>query len=211
MKTLLLPAAALLLLSSCSPGNDRRTGETGVAGDAPGEMSSRDTTPTPAAPAGADRAEASTPVAILSQMNVSNTTEIQLARMAAEKASSPDVKRIAEKLAVDHSKNREQVRALAQKLNVRLTPAQGGDVTAADSAAMPADLQGKTGGDFDRAFIEHEIKDHESNIDKIENQLLPAAQDPQLKAYLQKTLAEMQGHLANLTEVEQKIGAGTGA
>ncbi len=206
----LLSVAALLLVAACSPRDDRRTGDTGMTGDAPGTMSSRDTAPSPPA-TGADAEAATTPAAILSQMNVANTTEIQLARMAAKKASSRDVKRIAEKLAVDHSKNREQVRALAQKLNAPLTPAAGGDVSAADSAAMPADLQGKTGTDFDRAFVQHEIQGHQSNIEKIESQLLPAAQDPQIKAYLQKTLTDMQAHLASLNEVEQKLGAGTGA
>ncbi len=207
MRSRFLPLGALLLLSFCSPANDRRSGETGMAGDEPGGVSGRDTMPSPAAPSTADADASTTPAAILSQMNVANTTEIQLARLAAKKASSPEVKRIAEKLAIDHSKNREQVRALSQQLNVPVTPAAGGDLSAADSVAMPADLQGKTGTEFDNAFVQHEIRDHETNIQRIQSQLLPAAQDPQLKSYLQKTIAEMQGHLASLNQVRQKIGS----
>lgn len=199
------PAAALALLTFCSPGNDRRAAGTESASDGAGGFSSRDTVPSPAPPADVSLDAATKPSAILSQMNVANTTEIQLARMAAQKASSPQVKKLAEKLAVDHSKNREQVRALARKLDVTLIPAAGGDVTTADSAAIPSDLRTLSGAEFDRAFVEHQIRDHESSIERIRSQLLPAAQTPQVETYLQRTLTDMQAHLASLKEVQQKI------
>jgi putative membrane protein len=207
MRSALLPAAALAFLTFCSPGTDRQS-DTGMANDPAGGMSSRDTAPSSApAPAGGDTGAGNeaTPPAILSQMNVANTMEIQLSRMASKQATTPAVKRIATQLVTDHSKNRKEVTALAKKLNVSLTPAAGGNVGASDSAAMPADLQGKSGPDFDRAFVQHQIQLHQNNIQKIQNQLLPAVQEPQLKTYLQKTLKEMQGHLATLEKTEQQI------
>jgi putative membrane protein len=138
---------------------------------------------------------------------VANTAEIQVARMAAKKASSSDVKKLAEKLAVDHSKNREEVKALARKLNQPVIPAAGGDITAPDNAATPSDLEGKSGADFDRAFVEHQIRVHQSNIQKLQDQMLPAADNAQVKVYLQKALADMQRHLASLQEVQQKISS----
>jgi len=138
-------------------------------------------------------------------MNVANTMEIQLSRIASKQATTPAVKRVATQLVTDHSKNRQEVAALAKKLNVSLTPATGGSVSASDSAAMPAELQGKTGTEFDRAFVQHQIQLHQSNIQKIQNQMLPAVQEPQLKTYLQKTVKAMQGHLATLEQTEQQI------
>ena len=209
MRSALLPVAVLALLTSCSPGNDRQN-DTGMAHDASGGMSSRDTAPSSVpAPAGTDTggsAEA-TPAAILSQMNVANTMEMQLSRMASKQATTPAVKRIATQLVTDHGKNRREVTTLARKLNVSLTPATGGNVSASDSAAMPEELQGKSGPEFDRSFVQHQIQLHENNIRKIQSQLLPAVQEPQLKAYLQKTLKEMQGHLATLEKTEQQISS----
>jgi putative membrane protein len=209
MRSALFPAAALALLTFCSPGNDRQS-DTGMANDGSGGMSSRDTALSSApAPGGADTgasAEA-TPAAILSQMNVANTMEIQLSRMASKQATSPAVKRIATQLVTDHSKNRQEVTALAKKLNVSLTPAAGGDVSAGDSAAMPAELQGVSGAEFDRAFVQHQVQLHQNNIQKIQSQTLPAVQEPQVKAYLQKTLKEMQGHLATLEKTEQQLSS----
>ena len=199
MRPVLLPAAALALLTFCSPGNNRRTGETGMTTDTAARASTDSASASPGA-------EAVTPAAILSQLYTANTAEIQLSKRAARKAASPAVKRVAARLAADHAKNREEERALAQKLNITLTPAGGAEASAADSMALPSDLQGKTGRTFDKAFIEHEIKDHEDNIQKIQTQLLPAASNPEVKAYLQKTLTAMQGHLASLKQVQQQLG-----
>lgn len=200
MRSVLFPAAALALLTFCSPGNNRRTGETGMAADTAARPA---TDSTATAPGG----EAVTPAAILSQLYEANTTEIQVSRLAAKKATSPAVKRVAAKLAADHAKNLEEERALAQKLNISLTPATGAEASAADSSALPSDLQGKTGPDFDRAFVELEIKGHEDNIQKIQTQLLPAASNAEVKAYIQKTLTAIQGHLASLKQVQQQLGS----
>jgi putative membrane protein len=216
MRTIFTLVVVMAVLVSCSSDN-RRNADTGMVEGGAGGLSTRDTIPSGAA--GSTRrdstattavdssATASSAAAILSQMNVANTTEIQLATLAAKKASSPKVKQIAGKLATDHSKNREQLRALAQRLNVTLTPAQGGSVSAADSAAMPPDLQGKSGRNFDRAFVQHEIADHQSNIQKLQTQAIPSAQDAAVKAYLQKTVTEMQAHLSSLKQVQQQLGS----
>jgi putative membrane protein len=209
MRPLLIPAAALALLTFCSPRRDRQSSESGMGGATSGGLSSNDTmqpvgsdtTATPSANA------TGTPAAMLSQLNVANTTEIQVSRLAAKQASSAQVKQIARKLLTDHTKNEQQLKALAQKLNLNLTSAQGGDVAAADSAALPSDLQGKSGKEFDKAFVRHEVEDHQANIDKVKNQMIPAAQNQQVKTYLQKTLTDMQGHLAALKRVQQQVGA----
>ena len=208
MKTFLLPAAILTLFLSCSPDNTRRGGDTGMADSAPGGLSTHDTMPstgTDSSAVGGER-EAS-PAAVLSQMNVANTTEIQLSTLAAKKAASPAVKQIAKKLTADHTKNRDQVRALAKQLNVTLTPGRGGSVSSGDSVAMPPNLQNSSGPQFDKVFIQYQIDAHQSNIDRIQNQTLPAVQDETIKAYLQQTLTDMQGHLSGLQRVQQQLGS----
>jgi putative membrane protein len=204
----LTSAALILSIVACSSDNTRRNGDTGMAEGAPGGISTRDTMPSAMADTGAVAGNAeATPAGILSQMNVANTTEIELSTLATRKASSAQVKQIARKLVTDHTKNREEVRALAQKVNVTLTPARGGSVSSADSVALPQDLQSLSGAAFDKAWLQHQINAHNSNIHHIQNQTLPAVQDPQIRTYLQKTLTDMQGHLASLEQVEQQLGS----
>jgi putative membrane protein len=200
----LAPASALLLLTFCSPRSDNQAGSESASNGA-GGMSSHDTMPMAAPPSDTTSNPASTPAAILSQMNVANTTEIQLARMATKKASSPAVKQLAQKLVAEHTKNRQEVMALAKKMNVSLTPQSGGSVTPVDSAAVPSDLRTASGAQFDKAFVEQQISDHESNIQKIQSQMLPSVQDAQLKTYLQKTVSDMKGHLSSLQQTQKKL------
>ena len=121
MKSQVPTAAVLLLLIACTSENTRRSGDTGMAEGAPGGISSRDTMPSATGDAGVGGNGEATPAGVLSQMNVANTTEIQLSTLATKKASSPQVKQIARKLVADHTKNREEVQALAQKVSVTFT------------------------------------------------------------------------------------------
>ncbi|HEX5575017.1 MAG TPA: DUF4142 domain-containing protein [Gemmatimonadales bacterium] len=200
--------ALLALLVSCSPGS-RRSSETGMVEGGAGGLSTRDTLPASADTMSFTRADSgktgvsSAPAAILSEMNAAITSEIQLANVAARKASSPKVKQIARKLAADHARNREELRALAQKLNVTLTSAQAGSVSATDSAALPVDLRAMSGRKFDLAFLDHEIQDHQSVIERLQTQVIPSVQNADIKAYLQKTLKEMQNHLSLLKHVRK--------
>ena len=207
MQIQLSTAALLLFLIACTSENTRRSGDTGMAEGAPGGISTHDTMPSAMADTGAVSGNAeATAAGVLSQMNVANTTEIQLSTLATKKASSPQVKQVARKLVTDHTKNREEVRALAQKVNVSLTPARGGSITSADSVALPQDLQTLSGSAFDKAWLQYQINAHNTNIQRIQNQTLPSVQEPEIKAYLQKTLTAMQGHLASLEQVEQQLG-----
>jgi putative membrane protein len=215
MRPVLFPAAALALLTFCTPGNNRQSGETGMAGGAGGQSSSDTMASSSSAnssSAAADTAtnnaaSPTTPAAILSQLSMANTMEIQLTKMAQRKASSPKVKQVAAKLLADHSKNEAQLKTLAKQLNVTLTPSAGGNPNEADSAAMPSELQGKSGAQFDQAFVQHEIDDHQSNIEKIQTQMLPSAQNAQVKSYLQKTVTAMQGHLASLQQAQKQLSS----
>jgi len=151
-------------------------------------------------PSGATGSEAS---GILSVIATANQAEIQGAKDAQTKASNPQVKRFAAKLAHDHQKNEQEAQALAKRLGVDLA---GGAAAASESqSAAMGELASKTGADFDRAYVEHEIQDHQQNIDKIEHQMLPAAKDPQVKAFLQKTDREMKNHLQVAKQLEQQL------
>lgn len=204
-----LPYALLLLLVSCS---NPRGSDTGMAEGGAGGLSTRDTMPATPDTMSFTRTDSNktgatfAPSAILSELNAANTNEIQLSTVAAKKARSPKVKQAARKLAADHAKNREELRALAQKLNVTLTPAQRGSVSAAGSAALPVDLRAVSGRNFDLAFLDHEIADHQSDIQKLQTQVMPSVQNADIKAYLQTTVTEMQGHLNNLKQVRKQLG-----
>jgi hypothetical protein len=51
-----------------------------------------------------------------------------------------------------------------------------------------------------------QIRAHQANLDAVENQKLPAAQDQQVvRQYLEKTQAVIQKHLTSLQQVEAQL------
>jgi putative membrane protein len=63
-----------------------------------------------------------------------------------------------------------------------------------------------SGGNFDHAFLDHEIEDHQADIEKLQTQAIPSVQNADIKAYLQKTVTEMQNHLSSLKQVQKQLG-----
>lgn len=202
MRSRYMPVAAMALLTFCSPRtNDRDTGTTSGApgtGMAAGDTAS---TGTPAA-----NTPPMTPNGMLSQLDLANTAEIDLAKKAQATGSSPAVKRIAKKLQTDHANNQRELLALAKKLNVDIVSAAA-SAPNPDQGTVPADLTNKRGAQFDQAYVAHEIQDHQANIDKIQNTMLPAAGNAEVKAFLQKTATAMQGHLRELQQVQQGLSS----
>ncbi len=202
MRLALLPAAAVLLLSFCGPPADRSRARMAAENETAATGGARSDTMGVAAPA--DTLSAG---AILSQMEAANRAEIAEARTAQRKAATSTVRQFAGKLAQDHRRNLEEARSLAKRLNVSTVPAAG---PTEDQSAEQGELAAKRGKEFDRAYLDHEVQAHQENIDKIEHQLLPAARQPEVKAYLQKTVEAMRGHLAGAKQLQEDL-SGSGA
>jgi putative membrane protein len=206
MRWILLPATALVVLAGCSPRTDR----TETAG-APGEtgMASTDTSMTGTGGTGSatGSAGATIPTAdvsgVLTQLAAANKAEIQQAQAAAKKASTTTVKQFANQLVKDHKANAEKLQQVAKQAGVSL--AESSATTESQSATM-GELQGKSGKEFDRAFIAAQIDAHQRNLDKIRNQLLPSTDQPAVRDYLQQTASAMEGHLASAKQLQQDLG-----
>jgi putative membrane protein len=66
---------------------------------------------------------------------------------------------------------------------------------AAQHAQALAELKAKKGAAFDKAFLDHEIAYHQAVIDAVTKTLLPAIQNAELKAFVEKVAPAFQAHL----------------
>jgi putative membrane protein len=117
--------------------------------------------------------------------------EVQIAQLAASKATNPDVKALATTLVNDHTNANNELVQLANSKNVELpaAPPRGKRKEIESMAKL-------TGNDFDRRFVrEVGIKDHEKDIKKFEK-ASENVKDPELKAWVEKTLPKLREHLA---------------
>jgi putative membrane protein len=122
--------------------------------------------------------------------------EIAASQMVSRQSTNADIKQAATKIASDHT-------AMGKKI----TSAAGSKVTAptADSA-MTASLQGKTGADLDRAYLDQMVTDHQKAIAMFENAAKNAS-TPEAKKLATDGLPKLRDHLKTVQQLQQKSGS----
>lgn len=127
--------------------------------------------------------------------------EVALGRMAMEKAQSEQIKEFARHVAEDHARNNQKLQQAAQQAGVRL-PAQ----PQPDEQATIQRLQSLSGQEFDRAFADQMVKDHQQAIALNQSQAR-GGEVPAIRDYAQQTLPALQQHLQ---QAQQVASAATG-
>jgi putative membrane protein len=137
-----------------------------------------------------------------------NSADIESGEAAKGKATDAEVKGFAQQMIDDHTASNNAVQALATKLGV--TPAENAASTSmkADHERVKAELAAKTGADYDRAYIANEVTMHQAVLNAIDQQLLPAVQNAELRALIDKTRPVIEGHLQRAQAIQTKLGTG---
>ena len=155
--------------------------DTGVAGGAGG--SARRDTSQPAATATPD-GEA------LGAFIGANKSGAEGGRLATQKGGAQAVRDLGTGFARDHDDLAARARELGTRLSIM--PAAKPTVQAPDASAT---LASKTGTEFDRAYLEHEVEFHRWFVDQINASMLPSATNPELKTFLEQAVPALQAHL----------------
>lgn len=198
---LIVPTLALttVFATACDGGADRQGAE-GVQGAASAEAPpAAANTPVPAA------APALDDPTIVAIFDAANTADIETGTLAAERGSSKEVREFGAMLARDHKAVRQQGRDLAQRLGVTPTPPSD-DAAARSHAEALESLRTKRGAEFDRAFLDHEVAYHQGVIDAVTNTLLPAIQNAEVKALVEKVAPAFVAHRDAASNLRRKIG-----
>ena len=146
---------------------------------------------------------------IVAIFDAANTADMETGALAQKQGASREVRDFGAMLVRDHRMVRQQGRDLAAKLGVTPTPPKD-DQSAKDHAATMARLRGLEGAEFDHAFLQYEAAFHQGVIDALKGTLLPAIQNAELKALVEKVAPAFQAHLTMAQQLDKKI-AGKGA
>jgi putative membrane protein len=121
---------------------------------------------------------------------VDGMAEVELGKLALQKAASPKVKQFAQQMVQDHGKANAELKALAGSKGVVL-PTSLPKVQQDDLAQM-----GKlSGAAFDKAYSLHMTGDHDKAVAAFDKQAQGSG-DAQIKAWAAKTLPTLREHLA---------------
>ena len=134
-----------------------------------------------------------------------NVAEVELGKLALKKSTNGDVRAFAKQMIHDH-----------QALGRKMTPllAQAGVKPSVSLNIMHQhlynELNGKSGSDFDKAYIEAMVKDHHEDLKDFQDEV-GSTQDPQIKTTVsagEKVIAE---HTQMVDTLAQKMGVQSGS
>ena len=123
--------------------------------------------------------------------------EVAVGQLAGEKAMNAKVKAFASMMVTDHSKVNEELMAIAKAKNITLPSAPD-----EEHQKKKADLAAKTGADFDKAYVDAMIDGHKKTISLFED-AAKNCKDADLKAFAEKTLPTIKGHLTEIESIKK--------
>ena len=115
--------------------------------------------------------------------------EVELGKLAAQKATRGDVKQFGQKMVDDHTKANDQLKQVASKENIPIP-----DALDSKHQSRIDKLSKLSGDDFDKAYVKDQVKDHQADVREFSLEAQNGT-DPNIKAFASETLPTLQEHL----------------
>lgn len=124
--------------------------------------------------------------------------EVEMGKLAQQKGQSDRVKQFGSRLIADHGKANDQLKSIATGKAIVLPTA----VDAKHKQAH-AKLAGMSGAEFDRAFKQQMVEDHQKGVALFEKQS-KSGEDKDLKEFAAKNLPTLRDHLKLAEAISDK-------
>lgn len=152
---------------------------------------------TPAHSATLDRADSK----FVTNASEGGLAEVKLGELAKEKGSNTSITSFAEQMVKDHAAANNQLKSVASSKGVTVPESMN-----AKDQALYDRLSKLSGSDFDRAYINAMVKDHQEDVAEF-LKVSKTAKDPDIKAFAAKTLLILEHHLQMAEQAQQVLGS----
>jgi putative membrane protein len=115
--------------------------------------------------------------------------EVELGKLASDRAQNDEVKKFAQRMVDDHAKANEQLKQIAESKSIKLPT----EVEPKDKALMQR-LEKLNGAAFDRAYMAAMVNDHVKDVNEFKREA-NAGRDSQVKSFASSTLPTLEEHL----------------
>lgn len=122
--------------------------------------------------------------------------EVELGKLAEQKATDPKVKEFGAMMVKDHSKANEELKVLAAKKNIALPAAPG-----EEKQKKIQEISAQSGTAFDKAYVDEMVTDHEEDV-KFFEENLQKVQDAEIKQFIEATLPVLRKHLDHIQKIQ---------
>ena len=210
-----------ILLAACGSSQDADTTTTSAAAEepaAPAEMPAEPQaapveqpaeTPAAETPAAAP-APAMNDAQIAAFLSAANKAEIDSSELV-KKSKNAEVKKLAAMIIKDHKAADKKAAAVLVKAGVQ-PDETGDDVQALRAKTQPVidQLKSLKGAELDKAYVDAQVTMHQDVIDAVDQKILPAAQNAELKAFVSEIRPKLQAHLDQAKALQAKLGGAGG-
>jgi putative membrane protein len=131
---------------------------------------------------------------------IGGMAEVEIGKLAVDKASSPDVKKFAAQMVSDHTKANEELEKIATGKSLKVPTAPE-----AEHKAKLEELSKKTGREFDKAYVQAQVSGHEKMQQLLEHEAKDG-KDADLRTFAEKTLPTVAQHYQMAKQLEAKLG-----
>jgi len=125
--------------------------------------------------------------------------EVEMAKLAVQKAQNAEVKKFAQMMIADHTKANTELKSIAAKQKIELPKEIG-----PRNRSTIDELNRLSGADFDNEYVQAMVDDHETDVQLFEDQS-KSDDDQAAKAFAAKTLPTLQKHLQAIKAIEAKM------
>lgn len=123
--------------------------------------------------------------------------EVELGRLAQERATSPQVKEFAEKMVSAHSKAGEDLRAIARTENLDV------EIDREDLQDERERLARHSGAEFDREYMDKMVDEHEEALNDLERHA--DSDNPHLRQFAASNLPIVRQHLEEARQIRDQL------
>ncbi|MEP6595222.1 MAG: DUF4142 domain-containing protein [Ginsengibacter sp.] len=125
--------------------------------------------------------------------------EVELGKIAQEKAKSQRVKDFGSMMVTDHTQANDELKSIASSKNVTVPSAM-----MADEQKHVDDLSKKSGDDFDKGYMKMMLDDHKKDVAEFKK-TSEKSTDADIKNFAAKTLPVLQKHLDSAKAIHSKM------
>lgn len=128
----------------------------------------------------------------------SGMAEVEMGKLAAQKAADPEVKKFGQMMVDEHTKANEELKSIAGKKNVALPTDLGPHQSSLN------ELQNQTGKGFDDVYVRLMMSAHQNDVSAFDAQAQHSA-DPDVKAFAAKQLPVLRKHLESIQNISSRM------
>jgi putative membrane protein len=144
-------------------------------------------------------------------VTIANTGEIEQAKLASAKAKDAKVKKLAAMIIQHHTESNKNAEKIAKTAKIEPKPSALSDKLMADGTAATGTFKDLKGADFDKAYIDAQIAEHQAVLALFDSKLIPAAQNPELKKELEAFRPKVESHLKEAQTIKDALAAASPA